>query len=31
MDYNEWLMNVYVVNVAPITASDWFHTIMQTI
>ena len=31
MDYNEWLLNLYIVNVAPITASEWFHAVMGTI
>jgi len=26
MDYNEWLLNEYVVNLAPIFSQEWFHT-----
>ena len=28
MDYNEWLMNLYITNMGPITSSEWFRITM---
>jgi hypothetical protein len=28
VDYNEFLLNVYVVDLAPITGQSWFHSII---
>jgi hypothetical protein len=28
MDYNEWLMNLYITNMGPITGSEWFRITM---
>ena len=31
MDYNEFLMNFYIINLGPMTASEWFRITMQVI
>ena len=31
MDYNEWLLNEYVVHLAPLFSQEWFHTIVGVI
>ena len=28
VDYDEYLLNLYVVDLAPVTSQDWFHTII---
>ena len=31
MDYNEWLFNLYVLELAPITSQEWFHSIVGAV
>ena len=27
-DYNEWLLNMYVIELAPVTGQPWFHALI---